>query len=172
MNCENLSESVKTLHWPSSVHPCSPLFHSSVPVSLFHWFPFPSYLDPLVSCILSPTCWGMTSFPLQKCLRVFPIPISDTFGILRTLTTFQFQKHFRVSPILSPFQKFPTLPCVPSTSAPHPIPPPKAAPRPPPLPTLHPPIQALLWCSQDTLGVVAEMKQLPQHLILRVTLLE
>ena len=91
-----------------------------------------------------------------------------------TLTASQFQKHFRDFPTPSPFQQSPTLPCTPSTPAPHPIPPPKAALRPPPplkvtwrpLPTTHPPIWTPLQHSPDTLRVVLEMEQLLWHPIL------
>ena len=97
-------------------------------------------------------CQGMTSFPLQSHLGVFPTLTSDTFSIPQTLTASQFQKHFRVLPTPSPFQQSPTLPHAPSTPTPHLIPPPKAAPRPlpppkvtwRPPPTPHPPIWTLL----------------------------
>ena len=97
-------------------------------------------------------CQGTTSFLLQNYLGVFPTLTSDTFGILWTPTTSQFQKHFRVLPTLSPSQQPPTLPHAPSTQMPHPIPPLKAALRLlhplkatwRPLPTLHPPVQTPL----------------------------
>ena len=115
-------------------------------------------------------CQGMTSFPLQSHLRVFPTLTSDTFGILWTPTASQFQKSFGVLPTPSAFQRSPTLPHAPSTPAPHPIPPLKVTWR--SLPTPHPPIQTPLQHSPDTLGVVAEIEQPPQHPILRVTSLE
>ena len=126
---------------------------------------------------VSVQCQGMTSFLFQSHLGVFPTPTLNTFSILQTLITSQFQRHFGGLPIPSPFQQSPTLPHAPSTPIPHLIPPPKAAlrPLPPPkvtwgpLPTLHPPIQTLLQCSPDTLGVVAETGWLLWCLILRVT---
>ena len=119
-------------------------------------------------------CQGTTCFLLQKHLEVFPTPTSDTFGILRTLTTSEFQRHFGVLLIPSPFQQSPTLLCTPSTPTPCPTPPPKITPRPPPPPkvarkplrTPYPPIRTPLRCSSETLQVVAEIRQLPWHLIL------
>ena len=64
----------------------------------------------------------MTCFLLRKHLRVLPTPTSDTFGILQTLTASQFQRHFGVLPIPSPFQQSPTLPHAPSTPTPRPTP--------------------------------------------------
>ena len=91
---------------------------------------------------------GDDLFSAPKHLRVFPTPTSDTFGILRTPTTSEFQRHFRVLLIPSPFQQSPTLLHTPSTPTPHltfpleitprPPPPPKVAQR--PLWTLYPPI--------------------------------
>ena len=134
-----------------------------------------------LSTPLSPTLWGhsmleggwcqgTTCFLLWKHLRVFPTPTSDTFSILWTPTASQFQRHFEVLLILSPFQQFPTLPHAPSTPTPHPTPPLKAAPR--PLRTLHPLIQTPLQHSLETLWVVVGIGWLPWHLILRVTLLK
>ena len=60
---------------------------------------------------MEPQCQGTTCFPLQKHLRVFPTPTLDTFGILRTLTASEFQRHFGVLLIPSPFQQSPTLLC-------------------------------------------------------------
>ena len=110
------------------------------------------YFFPIILWLNVRYCQGMTSFPLQKCLRVFLTLTSDTFGILWTPTASQFQKCFGVLPTPSPSQQSPTLPCTSPTPAPHPISPPKAALRPPPplkvtwrpLPTLHPLIQTLL----------------------------
>ena len=100
-------------------------------VPLWHLVISPDHLSPYLQ---TPPCQGMTSFPLQSCLRVFPTLTSDIFGILQTPTAFQFQKCFRVFPILSLFQQAPTLSCAPYTPPPHPIPPLKAALRPPPPP--------------------------------------
>ena len=125
-------------------------------------------------------CQGTTCFLLRKHLGVFPTPTSDTFGILWTPTTSEFQRHFRVLLIPSPFQQSPTLLHAPSTLTPHPTPPPKIALRPPPplkvaqrpLQTLYPLIQTLLRCSSEILQVIAEIRWLPWHLILRVTSLK
>ena len=125
-------------------------------------------------------CQGTTCFLLQKHLGVLPTLTLDTFGILQTLTTSKFQRHFGVLLILSPFWQSPTLLCAPSTLTPHPTLPPKITPRPrPPLKvaqrrlwTPYPPIWTLLWHSSETLQVIAEIRQLSQHLILRVMLLK
>ena len=77
------------------------------------------------------SCQGTTSFPLWSHLGVLPTLTSGAFGILWTLTTSQFQRHFRVLPTLSPFWQSPTLLHAPSTPTPCLIPPPKATPRPP-----------------------------------------
>ena len=110
-------------------------------------------------------CQGMTCFLLQSCLGVFPTQTSDTFGILWTLTTSEFQRHFTVLPTLTPFQQSPMLPHAPSTLTPHPTLPLKAALRPPPPPkitqrplwTLHPLIQTPLRHSLETLQVIVEI---------------
>ena len=125
-------------------------------------------------------CQGMTCFPLQKHLRVFPTLTSDTFSILQTPTTFEFQRCFRVLPFPSPFQQSPTLLCTPSTLNPCLTPPPKAAPRPPPplkvtqwpLWTPHPLVRTPLWRPSETLRVIAEIGWLLQHPILRVASLK
>ena len=65
-------------------------------------------------------CQGMTCFPLWKHLGVLPTLTPDTFGILWTPTTSQFQRCFRVLPIPSPFQQSPTLLHTPSTLTPCP----------------------------------------------------
>ena len=122
------------------------------------------------------SCQGTTCFPLQKHLRVFPTPTSDTFGILQTPTASEFRRHFGVLLIPSPFQQSPTLLHAPSTPTPRLTPPPKIAPRPPPplkvawrpLRTPYPPIWTPLQHSLETLQVVAEIRQLPRHPILRV----
>ena len=112
-------------------------------------------------------CQGMTCFPLRKYLGVFPIPTSDTFSILRTLTTSEFRRHFRVLLIPSPFQQSPTLLHAPSTPTPCLTPPLKIAPRPPPPPkvaqrppqTPYPPIQTLLRHSSETLQETLKLFQ-------------
>ena len=104
-------------------------------------------------------CQGTTCFLLQKHLGVLPTPTSDTFSILWTLTASKFQRHFRVLPILSPFQQSPMLLHAPSTPTPHLTSLPMAAPRPPPPPKvtqrplqiLHPPIRSLVRRSLETL---------------------
>ena len=111
-------------------------------------------------------CQGTSSFLLQSCLGVLPTPTSDTFGILQTLTTSQFQRCFKVLPIPSSFQQFPTLLHAPSTLTPCLTPPLKAALR--PFWTPHPLIWIPLWHSLETLQVIAEIGRLPWHLILRV----
>ena len=126
------------------------------------------------------SCQGTTCFPLRKHLGVFPTPTSDTFGILWTPTASEFQRHFGVLLIPSPFQQSPTLLHAPSTPTPCPTPPPKIAPRPPPplkvarrpLQTLYTPIQTPLQHSLETLQVIAEIRRLPWHPILRVTSLK
>ena len=75
---------------------------------------------------------GTTCFPLQKHLGVFLTPTSDTFSILWTPTTSEFQRCFKALPFPSPFQQSPTLPCTPSTLTLCLTLPPKAALRPPP----------------------------------------
>ena len=94
-------------------------------------------------------CQGMTCFPLQMHLGVFPTLTLDTFGILRTPTASEFQRHFRVFLVPSPFQQSPTLLCAPSPRLTLPL---KVTPRPPPplkvaqrpLQTPYPPIQTPL----------------------------
>ena len=63
-------------------------------------------------------CQGMTCFPLRSCLRVLPTLTSDTFSILQTPTASQFQRRFKVLPILSPFQQSPMLLHAPSILTP------------------------------------------------------
>ena len=87
-------------------------------------------------------CQGVTSFLLWRHLRVFPTPTSDTFGILWTPTASEFQRHFRVLPIPSPFQQSPTPP--------------------------HPLIWTPLRRSLETLRAIMELGRLPWHPILRV----
>ena len=121
-------------------------------------------------------CQGMTYFLLRSCHRVLPTLTLDTFGILRTPTTSQFWRWFRVLPILSPFQQSPMLPHTPSIPTPRPTPPPKAAPRVPPPPKVtrrplwipHPLIRSPVRCSSETLRAIVEIERLLQHLILRV----
>ena len=129
-----------------------------------------------ISSNSAPSCQGTICFPLQKHLRVFPTPTLDTFGILQTPTTSEFQRHFRVLLILSPFQQSPTLLHAPSTPTPCLTPPLKIAPSPPPplkvawrpLQTPYPPIWTPLWHSSETLQVIVEIGRLLQHPILRV----
>ena len=117
----------------------------------------------------SQSCQGTTCFLLQKHLRVFPTPTLDTFGILWTPKASEFQRHFGVLLILSPFQQSPILLRAPSTLTPRLTPPPKIAPRPPPPPkvarrplwTPYPPIQTLLQCYLETLQVVVEIRRPP-----------
>ena len=121
-------------------------------------------------------CQGTTCFPLQSCLRVLPTPTLDTFGILQTPTTSQFQRCFEVLPILSPFQQSSTLPHAPSILTPHLTLPLKAAPRAPPPPKVtqrplqipHPPIWNPVQHSSETLWAIVEIGRLLWHLISRV----
>ena len=122
------------------------------------------------------SCQGTTCFPLRKHLGVLPTPTLDTFSILRTPTASEFQGHFGVLPIPSPFQQSPTLLHAPSTPTPRLTSLPMAAPRPPPPPKVtrrpllipHSPIRSLIRHSSETLRAVAEIERLPRHLISRV----
>ena len=140
----------------------------------------PSDLESVYTRQPEPKCQGMTRFLLQKHLGVFPTLTLDTFGILWTPTPSEFWRHFGVLLIPSPFQQSSTLLHAPSTPTPHLTPPPKIAPRPPPLPkvaqrplwTPYPLIQTPLQHSSETLQVIAEIRWLPRHPILRVTSLK
>ena len=128
--------------------------------------------NPVVMCFC---CWqpghycqGKTCFPLQSSLGVLPTPTSDTFGICQTPTTSEFQRHFELLVIPSPFQQAPMQLHVPSTPTSCLTPLPKAAPRPLPPPKvtqrllwiLHPPIQSPLRHSSETLQAMMELGQL------------
>ena len=185
-----------SLHWQASwdLLPCVwwNFFHHSLfcysfcnVLDILHVWCFPSrfpYCPHILSWCSSSFfyCQGTTSFLLQSCLGVLLTPTSDTFSILWTLTTSQFQRHFGVLPIPNPFQQSPTLLHTPSTLTPRLTPPPKATPRPPPPPkvtqrplqTPHPPIPIPLQHSSETLWVIAEVGRPLQHPILRVTSLK